>query len=39
MLTADALPNGRHVEVPGGTNHTIEPAVTAPVVAEFLHTG
>jgi pimeloyl-ACP methyl ester carboxylesterase len=39
MLTAEALPNGRHVEVPGGTNHTIEPAVTAPVVAEFLHTG
>jgi pimeloyl-ACP methyl ester carboxylesterase len=39
MLTAEALPGGRHVEVPGGVNHTIEPAVTAPVVAEFLHEG
>lgn len=36
LLTAEALPGGRHVEVPGGRNHTIEPAVTAPVVAEFL---
>jgi len=37
--TADALPKGRHVEVPGGLHHTIEPATTAPVVAEFLREG
>jgi pimeloyl-ACP methyl ester carboxylesterase len=34
--TAAALPAARHVEVPGGANHTIEPAVVAPVVADFL---
>lgn len=34
--TAAALPKARHVEVPGGAHHTIEPEVTAPVVAEFL---
>jgi hypothetical protein len=38
-LTAEVLPKGRHVAVPGGTNHTIDPAVTAPVVAEFLREG
>jgi pimeloyl-ACP methyl ester carboxylesterase len=38
-LTAAALPKGRHVEVPGGAHHTIEPEVTAPVVAEFLREG
>lgn len=38
-LTARTLPRARHVEVPGGAHHTIEPAVTAPVVAEFLHEG
>lgn len=37
--TAGALPKARHVEVPGGLHHTIEPAVTAPVVAEFLREG
>jgi pimeloyl-ACP methyl ester carboxylesterase len=37
--TAAALPKGRHVEVPGGMHHTIEPAVTAPVVTEFLREG
>lgn len=37
--TAAALPNARHVEVPGGAHHTIEPGVTAPVVAEFLRAG
>jgi pimeloyl-ACP methyl ester carboxylesterase len=39
VKTAEALPKGRHVEVPGGMHHTIEPAVTAPVVAEFLREG
>ncbi len=39
VATAAALPKGRHVEVPGGARHTIEPAVTAPVVAEFLREG
>ncbi|HEV7651256.1 MAG TPA: alpha/beta hydrolase [Actinophytocola sp.] len=38
-LTAAGLPKGRHVEVPGGVNHTIEPAATAPAVAEFLQEG
>jgi pimeloyl-ACP methyl ester carboxylesterase len=38
-LTAAALPKGRHVEVPGGAHHTIEPEITAPVVAEFLREG
>lgn len=38
-LTAAELPKARHVEVPGGMHHTIEPAVTAPVVAEFLREG
>jgi len=37
--TAAALPAGRDVEVPGGVNHTIEPAVVGPVVAEFLKAG
>jgi pimeloyl-ACP methyl ester carboxylesterase len=36
VRTAEALPEGRHVEGPGGVNHTIEPAATAPVVARFL---
>jgi pimeloyl-ACP methyl ester carboxylesterase len=35
--TAAALPAGRHLEVAGGLNHTIEPEVVGPVVAEFLH--
>jgi pimeloyl-ACP methyl ester carboxylesterase len=38
-LTAAGLPKARHVEVPGGMHHSIEPAVTAPVVAEFLREG
>jgi len=37
--TAAELPKGRHLEVPGGMHHTIEPGVTAPVVAEFLREG
>jgi pimeloyl-ACP methyl ester carboxylesterase len=37
--TAAELPKGRYLEVPGGVHHTIEPAVTAPVVAEFLREG
>ncbi|MGH3761539.1 alpha/beta fold hydrolase [Actinophytocola sp.] len=37
--TAAALPKARHVEVPGGPRHTIEPEVTAPVVAEFVREG
>jgi pimeloyl-ACP methyl ester carboxylesterase len=36
VATAAALPKGRHLVVPGGMHHTIEPDVTAPVVAEFL---
>jgi alpha-beta hydrolase superfamily lysophospholipase len=39
VRTAAALPKGRHLEVPGGMHHTIEPHVTAPVVAEFLREG
>ncbi len=39
VRTARALPKARHVEVPGGAHHTIEPAVTAPVVAGFLREG
>jgi pimeloyl-ACP methyl ester carboxylesterase len=38
-LTAAELPKGRHLEVPGGMHHTIEPAVTAPAVTEFLREG
>ena len=37
--TAAELPAGRHLEVPGGANHTIEPAATAPLVARFLREG
>lgn len=39
VRTAETLPKARHVEVPGGVHHTIDPAVTAPVVAEFLREG
>jgi pimeloyl-ACP methyl ester carboxylesterase len=39
VRTAAALPNARHVEVPGGERHTVEPAVMAPVVAGFLREG
>jgi pimeloyl-ACP methyl ester carboxylesterase len=39
VRTAEALPKGRHVAVPGGANHMIDPVVTAPVVAEFLREG
>jgi hypothetical protein len=33
---ADALPAARHLELPGGENHTIPPAPTAAAVREFL---
>ncbi|MPZ86025.1 MAG: alpha/beta fold hydrolase [Actinophytocola sp.] len=39
IVAAEVLPKGRHQEVPGGKNHTIEPAVTAPVVADFFREG
>ncbi len=37
--TAAVLPAGHHVEVPGGVNHTIDPSVVGPVVADFLRPG
>ena len=33
---AEALPVGRHVEIPGGENHDIPVPETAAVIREFL---
>ncbi|MGH3656048.1 MAG: alpha/beta fold hydrolase [Micromonosporaceae bacterium] len=34
---AGALPDAYHRSLPGGADHGIDPAVTAPAVADFLH--
>ena len=39
VVAAETLPKGRQLEVPGGKNHTIEPAVTAPATADFFREG